>query len=320
MVKLFNFLQMGSPVAKAAGGRLNKPDLRLSDTIRSFSTKAEILQPEGSKKVEMRFKIPFLPRNERLRLAEFRCLRKKSRNVRTKKYKIKIDIFKGGSLVSKFAFRTPPFVHAEYDVFDVSRALTPWINGYHGNVTINIKLPLKYTKTLSKNKSKKADSLIVFYLEDDEFLKNMYESYTAEERASKTSSDVMSRGKRASRGKNRRHRKNRRWNKAGKREGCHVYDFDVDFNTIGWGQWIIHPKRFNSKVCYGSCPSPIDIRYKPTNHAMLQSLMRTKRSNSAPVPCCVPTKLKALSMLYFEYDEIVVRHHEDMIADECGCR
>lgn len=41
MVKLFNFLQMGSPVAKAAGERLNKPDLRLSDTIRSFSTKGK---------------------------------------------------------------------------------------------------------------------------------------------------------------------------------------------------------------------------------------------------------------------------------------
>ncbi|ESO89077.1 hypothetical protein LOTGIDRAFT_106360, partial [Lottia gigantea] len=94
----------------------------------------------------------------------------------------------------------------------------------------------------------------------------------------------------------------------------------VDFNSIGWGQWIIHPKKFNARFCYGECASPIDVKYKPTNHAMLQTLMRSKRKNSAPPACCVPTKLNPLSMLYYEFDEIVVRHHEEMIASECGCR
>ena len=101
---------------------------------------------------------------------------------------------------------------------------------------------------------------------------------------------------------------------------CRLQDFTVDFDTIGWGEWILHPKYYNANKCSGKCVSPVSPRLNPTNHAILQSLMRYNVKDSVARPCCVPTKLHPISMLYLEKDEIVVRHHEGMVAHQCGCR
>ena len=105
---------------------------------------------------------------------------------------------------------------------------------------------------------------------------------------------------------------------------CERKDLYIDFEELEWGEWIVYPKRFNAYMCAGKCPSPVDQPFTPTNHAVMQSLMRlVRRGNGGqpvPRPCCVPSKLHPISMLYYEYGEIVVRHHEGMIVDECGCR
>ncbi|ELT90528.1 hypothetical protein CAPTEDRAFT_110325 [Capitella teleta] len=104
------------------------------------------------------------------------------------------------------------------------------------------------------------------------------------------------------------------------RESCQIKDLIVDFKVIGWSEWIVYPLSFNAYQCDGKCPLPVVQDYDPTNHAVLQSLMRIYDRDSTTRPCCVPTKLKPLSMLYYEKDMIVVRHHEDMVVDRCGCR
>nr|BAC82629.1 nodal protein [Branchiostoma belcheri] len=101
---------------------------------------------------------------------------------------------------------------------------------------------------------------------------------------------------------------------------CKKVEFWVDFDHIGWGTWIIYPKRFNAFRCEGACPTPVDQLYHPTNHAVMTSILNLHKPGKAPMPCCIPTKLKALSMLYLEHGEVVLRHHEDMIVDECGCQ
>jgi hypothetical protein len=100
---------------------------------------------------------------------------------------------------------------------------------------------------------------------------------------------------------------------------CAKYEFELDFTTLGWGQWIIEPKLFSAKFCYGECLLPIRKNYNPTNHAMIQGLMMSKETDKLGSPCCVPSKLLPLSMLYYEDMTIVLRHHEQMIVAECGC-
>ena len=101
---------------------------------------------------------------------------------------------------------------------------------------------------------------------------------------------------------------------------CSPKDMDVDFEKLGWADDIVFPVRYNAKTCSGKCPSPVDHTLHPTNHAILQSMMRLHEKKT-PRPCCVPVTLKPLMMLYKLSDgNIEIRHHPDMIVDECGCR
>lgn len=51
---------------------------------------------------------------------------------------------------------------------------------------------------------------------------------------------------------------------------CRKVDMWVDFDHIGWDEWIIHPKRYNAYRCEGECPTPLDESFHPTNHAYMQ--------------------------------------------------
>ncbi|XP_010765003.1 nodal homolog [Notothenia coriiceps] len=100
---------------------------------------------------------------------------------------------------------------------------------------------------------------------------------------------------------------------------CRRVDMWVDFDHIGWDEWIVHPKRFNAFRCEGECPTPLDESFNPTNHAYMQSLLKHHHPERGSCPSCVPTRLGPLSMLYYESDDLTLRHHEDMVVEECGC-
>ena len=100
---------------------------------------------------------------------------------------------------------------------------------------------------------------------------------------------------------------------------CALRDLWVDFEELGWSQWIVHPRKYNARTCTGRCPSPVDWMYEPTNHAMIQSMVRLG-DKRVERPCCVPITLERLSVLYLDGQDLVVRRHSNMIASKCGCR
>ncbi|XP_053575402.1 nodal homolog 2-A-like [Bombina bombina] len=100
---------------------------------------------------------------------------------------------------------------------------------------------------------------------------------------------------------------------------CQKVDMIVDFEKIGWDDQIIHPKTFNAYRCEGACPIPVNEAFKPTNHAFIKSLLKLYGNDEVECPSCVPVKMRPMSILHNEGGEAVIRHHEDMIVEECGC-
>ncbi|XP_069774044.1 nodal homolog [Narcine bancroftii] len=100
---------------------------------------------------------------------------------------------------------------------------------------------------------------------------------------------------------------------------CRRMDMEVSFDQIGWGEWVIYPKSFNAYRCGGECPSPVDETFMPTNHAYMQSLLKSFHPKRVPCTSCVPIRMSHLSMLYYKDWEVVLSHHKDMIVEECGC-
>nr|XP_012618066.1 nodal homolog isoform X1 [Microcebus murinus] len=100
---------------------------------------------------------------------------------------------------------------------------------------------------------------------------------------------------------------------------CRKVKFQVDFNLIGWGSWIIYPKHYDAYRCEGECPNPVGEEFHPTNHAYIQSLLKRYQPHRVPSTCCAPVKTKPLSMLYVDNGRVLLDRHEDMVVEECGC-
>ncbi|KAH0822594.1 hypothetical protein GEV33_000197 [Tenebrio molitor] len=58
-----------------------------------------------------------------------------------------------------------------------------------------------------------------------------------------------------------------------------------------------------------------------TNHAIVQSLINSADPSKVPKPCCVPTQLSSMSMLYVGSDNnVILKNYKEMVVVGCGCR
>ncbi|KAM3604788.1 uncharacterized protein V6R79_016209 [Siganus canaliculatus] len=110
----------------------------------------------------------------------------------------------------------------------------------------------------------------------------------------------------------------------GKIHVCCKRQFYVNFRDIGWNDWIIAPSGYHANYCEGECPnhltsissSSLSFHSTVISHYRLRGYGPFQNIKS----CCVPTKLRAMSMLYYnEEQKIIKKDIQNMVVEECGC-
>ena len=120
---------------------------------------------------------------------------------------------------------------------------------------------------------------------------------------------------------NRAKKKHKRKFKGRRRSNCKRHDLYVDFQDVGWNDWIVAPPGYHAFFCHGECPFPMADHLNSTNHAIVQTLVNSVNPGAVPRACCVPTDLSPISMLYLdETDKVVLKNYKDMVVEGCGCR
>ncbi|XP_051977759.1 growth/differentiation factor 8-like [Xyrauchen texanus] len=90
---------------------------------------------------------------------------------------------------------------------------------------------------------------------------------------------------------------------------CCRYPLTVDFEDFGW-DWIIAPKRYKANYCSGEC-----VQKYPHGH-----IVNKANPRGSAGPCCTPTKMSPINMLYFnDREQIIYGKIPSMVVDLCGC-
>ncbi|KAL7831516.1 hypothetical protein SRHO_G00310190 [Serrasalmus rhombeus] len=94
---------------------------------------------------------------------------------------------------------------------------------------------------------------------------------------------------------------------------CCRYPLTVDFEDFGW-DWIIAPKRYKANYCSGECEQ-VHLQKYPHTH-----LVNKANPRGTAGPCCTPTKMSPINMLYFNHrEQIIYGKIPSMVVDLCGC-
>ncbi|XP_051167522.1 protein dbl-1 [Leptopilina boulardi] len=113
--------------------------------------------------------------------------------------------------------------------------------------------------------------------------------------------------------------KGRRTECRGDNKKCCRHQMTVIFKDLKGFEFIIQPKTFDAGYCKGRCPP----RYNPAHHhALLQSLIWKEDRRKAPRPCCAPSKLAELEILYFDENDptkLKISNWKNMKVLECAC-
>lgn len=104
------------------------------------------------------------------------------------------------------------------------------------------------------------------------------------------------------------------------KQGCKKHELYVSFRELGWQDWIIAPEGYAAYYCEGECAFPLNSYMNATNHAIVQTLVHFINPDSVPKPCCAPTQLHGISVLYFDdSSNVILKKYRNMVVRACGC-
>ncbi|XP_076640793.1 TGF-beta domain-containing family member maverick [Halictus rubicundus] len=161
------------------------------------------------------------------------------------------------------------------------------------------------------------------FLQDDEPVRRSFSSPVlnvfTESSESNALKDGLSRSKRSTPEELMSLHRGRRTKCKGESKKCCRHELTVMFKDLKGFEFIVYPKTFDAGYCKGRCPP----RYNPAHHhALLQSLLWKEDRKKVPKPCCAPSKLDQLMIVYFDENDstqLKVSYWKNIKVLECAC-
>ncbi|MBZ3882853.1 Inhibin beta E chain [Sciurus carolinensis] len=103
---------------------------------------------------------------------------------------------------------------------------------------------------------------------------------------------------------------------------CCRRDHYVNFQELGWQDWILQPEGYQLNYCSGQCPPHLagSPGIAASFHSAVFSLLKANNPWPEGTSCCVPTARRPLSILYLDHNGNVVKTDvPDMVVEACGC-
>ncbi|XP_071558759.1 growth/differentiation factor 8 [Temnothorax nylanderi] len=97
----------------------------------------------------------------------------------------------------------------------------------------------------------------------------------------------------------------------------------INFRDIGWSDWILHPSGYHAYFCRGSCSTPtaLTVSGSQYNNVIMKLLSKDMgQQKNKIVPCCSPTQLAPLQLLYIDTNNTITQKTlPNMVVEACGC-
>ncbi|CAG5129626.1 unnamed protein product, partial [Candidula unifasciata] len=90
----------------------------------------------------------------------------------------------------------------------------------------------------------------------------------------------------------------------------------VDFEEIGWSDWVLFPTGYTAHYCKGGCPERYKIASTFTN---IKSILHERHPETVPEPVCAPTDYSSLVMMIHNNGEIRSIEYPGMVVTGCRC-
>ncbi|XP_019627503.1 PREDICTED: transforming growth factor beta-2-like isoform X1 [Branchiostoma belcheri] len=103
-----------------------------------------------------------------------------------------------------------------------------------------------------------------------------------------------------------------------KEPNCCLRELYIDFQRdLGW-KWIHAPRGYNANFCAGSCPYLWSTDSQVT-HSTIIGLYSTLNPHASASPCCVPSELEPLTILYYQGRKPRIEQLSSMVVTSCKC-
>ncbi|XP_062235341.1 bone morphogenetic protein 6 [Platichthys flesus] len=301
-----------------------------ADMVMSFVNLVEYdseLSPQRRHHKEFKFNLSQIPEGEAVTAAEFRLYKEcVSRTFRNDTFLLKVY-----QVVKEHPDREPDLFLLEsrnlwaaeegWLEFDITATSNLWVMSPMHNLGLQISLETSSGQSITSK-----DTGLVGRdgaLEKQPFMVAFFKV-----------SEVYIRTARSTGGKRRQQQRNRStqpqdgsrglsltdYNSSDQKTACRRHELYVSFRELGWQDWIIAPEGYAANYCDGECSFPLNAHMNATNHAIVQTLVHLMNPENVPKPCCAPTKLHAISVLYFDDNSnVILKKYKNMVVRACGC-